>query len=146
MSKKPNPIGVDYESMILNADQENVVERASRVIMKERPSAGDMKNDQVFDCHSFMDFVKTWEIVFPGIGEDVKCNQAFLHSPMWGSVQSLSVLLGGVKFVQDKYGSELPEEARDAFDDFRKLLVHEGTQIGHGKQKFVEEKSEKNQN
>lgn len=140
-----NPAGIGYESQILNAQEEKVIENLSEAIMIHgMPTHGDMINDPVFPFTSVFDFVKYWEIVFEDIGKEISYEKRYAISPMWGALTSLSCFLGGIRFIQKKYGDRpLPNQVEKAFADFRDLLINEANETGSGTQKFVSERWER---
>jgi len=140
-----NPSGIGYDSQILNAQEEKVVENLSEAIMDHgQPTHGDLKNDPVFPFTSVFDFAQYWGIVFDGIGSEIMYEKKYAFSPMWGALTSLSAMLGGILYIQRKFeGKEMPEQCVKAFADFRALLVNEANETGSGTQKFVSERWER---
>ena len=150
-----NPTGIDYESMILNAREEQAVEELSKVIMEfGQPNHGDMKNDPVMELLSVSDFVSYWQGVFPNIGKEVMVSAENVTSKNWGSLTSLGMLRGGIDFLQNKYledSSEegvpksIPPQVQNAIEGFYEVLVDEANEVGSGSQKFVDERNESEQ-
>ena len=142
MANKP---GIGYESQILNAREEKVVEALSVAIMEYgQPAHGDMTDDPVVPFTNVFTFAQLWDGVYPGIGKEIMFEKKYAFAPMWGALTSLSALYGGIRFLHRKYkDGELPEQAQKAVDDFRALLIDEANETGRGDQKFVSERWER---
>ncbi len=141
-----NPVGIQYDSMILNRKEELIVERMSATIMEfGQPTHGDMKNDPIVPANSVFEFVAGWQGVFPNIGQKVAFSRKYAFTPMWGSLNSLSSLRGGIAFLVAKHKDKLPDEVKLVLQAFEDLLVNEANEVGSGTQVFVAERYEPTQ-
>ena len=139
-----NPLGINYENIWLNQDQETVIELLTQELEKNGLEPNQFKNGQGKEFKSFDDFVGFWKVAFPDIKDEVKRRIKFdeiveenLNSKYWGSLNGISVVRGGIIELQ-KLGAG-HKQINDFLD---KVLVIEAIQVLSGKQKSISEKDE----